>query len=485
MQQILQNDINSVDEMAEERLVNLVEWTLESFEDKIADRAETIEDLFCSTDKRREAVRAVMEFVTNEVELATDGSLCVVDYSQKSMAKQTFFLYLGSHWDKVIPQQIFDFVKRSAKKMGLPDLYCNDQDFMNKVFERLAFRVMQHRQMMVKKGEIWINLQNCTLEIKKDGSLNMREHRKEDFFTYVLPFAYNSAAKCPMWHSFLDRVLPEIEMQKLLAEGIGYCFTKDLKLEKMMVFYGTGCNGKSVCLDVIAQMMGGMHNVSNMSLSSITNDDEKRAHIEHKLVNISHESGGNLDCAMLKQLVSGEPTEVRRLYVGSHTMVDYAKFITSYNTLPRAENTFGFFRRWILFPFDVTIPEVEQDVDLTPKLCTELSGIFNWVLDALKDLLVRKTFTKSERCTEAINDYKRHSRSANEFFYEKCELSKSTVTKLVDIYNAYVQFCKDEDIQNRSGKKAFQDAIKALGAVATVKHNTIYYNVVFKEVGNE
>lgn len=471
--------------MAAERDENLVELTLDSFAQRVEDKKIVLGKLFKSSQRRSEYERVVMEFVTKYIEDIVEDKLAVIEYSQKSMAKQTIYVFLGTHWELIITQLYYDFVKKCVRRMGLDPIYAEDQDFMNKIFERLAFRVMQHRRLRVKSGEIWINLRNCTLEIRKDGSLSQREHRASDFFTYVLPFAYDTSMACPQWHAFLDRVLPEMDMQTLLAEYIGYCFTKDLKLEKMAVFYGTGSNGKSVCLDVITQLFGGLHNVSNISLSSLTNDDEKRAHIEHKLVNISHESGGELDAAMVKQLTSGEPTEVRQLYVGSHTMVEYAKFITSYNNLPTAENTYGFFRRWLLFPFDVTIPEDEQDIDLTSKLCTELSGIFNWVLAALIGLMKRKTFTKSQKCIDALNEYKRNSRSVNQFLYERCEVCNGQRLKLSDLYSAYSTYCREEELPNKCGKKSFQDALKSFGAVLTIYHKQSMYNVRFKEISEE
>jgi len=482
MKENIFQDLQDLEIIAAEREENLVAYTLDRFVGQMENKSKVIEELFRSSTKRNEYERAVMDFIAKYIHDVVVDRLAVVEYSQKSLSKQTIFVFLGTHWERIITQLYYDFVKQCAKKMGLDDLYCEDQDFMNKVFERLAFRVMKHRQQASKKGEIWINVQNGTLEIKKDGTINLREHRADDFYTYVLPFAYNPACECPKWHKFLDRVLPDSAVQTVLAESIGFCFTKDLKLEKMIVFYGTGSNGKSVVLDVITRLMGGSHNVSNVSLSSLSNDDEKRSHIEHKLVNISHESGGDLDAAMIKQLASGEPTEVRKLYVGSHMMFDYAKLVTSYNVLPKSENTFGFYRRWLLIPFEVTIPEDEQDVDLTGKLCTELSGIFNWMLQALVGLLQRKAFTKSQKCTDALNDYKRNSKSSNLFFYERCEVSDDSRMKLSDLYNAYSRYCREEELPSKCGKKTFQDDLKAFGATMSTWQRYIMYNVKFKDL---
>ena len=43
-------------------------------------------------------------------------------------------------------------------------------------------------------------------------------------------------------------------------------------------------------------------------------------------------------------------------------MENYAKLLFATNELPKeVEQTHGYFRRWLIVPFDETIPESEQD----------------------------------------------------------------------------------------------------------------------------
>jgi hypothetical protein len=86
--------------------------------------------------------------------------------------------------------------------------------------------------------------------------LELRDHRKEDLFNYVLPYCFDPKAECPQWHKFLDRVLPEKESQQVLREFIDYCFMKDHRMEKMLLLYGGGLNGKSVTLEIIECLLG-------------------------------------------------------------------------------------------------------------------------------------------------------------------------------------------------------------------------------------
>lgn len=448
---------------------------VEDVSDELARACQSGEKKLLARDREKQ-MRVV---VVQEILRVTEGLMAVTEYSQRAMSRQHIYIYVGTHWELVPIQLYIDFAKEAAQRMGLDQVYACDQDFMNKVMEQVAFCVARHHTWDFPVGEVWINLQNGTLEIDGEGKMVFREHSRQDFFLYCLPYAYDEHAECPRWMKFLDTVMPDASQQQLMSEYIGYCFTRNLRLEKMAVCYGQGSNGKSVLLEIVENLIG-KHNVSNVSLSSLTLDDEKRGLIENKLANISHESDKKLDNAMMKQLVSGDPTEVRELYRGTHTMYQYAKFFTSFNKLPPSEHTYGFFRRWLLFPFDVTIPEGQQDPDLSNKLCRELSGILNWVLRGLVTLLHNRQFSSSPICQEALADYRRQSNSAMLFMAERCEVDSTASKQLKELYLAYGQFCYEEGISNKFRKSTFCDILVSCGASVSIFHGYKMLNIRLK-----
>lgn len=482
MNKYLEKDMQKLETMDKLRQMNLVEYTLYALLENVENKQDAIKELFTAFPKKAEGESAVQEFITKYIQEVVRDRMLVIEYIEKNKTKQMAWVFLTTHWEVVDMQLFYVAIKECAQRMGLDDFHNNDPDFMGKLYLRLLFRLIDYKKQTVTPGDVWINMLNGTLEIHENGTVNLRKHRAEDFFTYVLPYSYCPEAECPQWHAFLDRVLPEQNMQTLLAEYMGYCFTRQLKLEKMAIFYGSGSNGKSVTLEVISKLLG-PSNVSNISLSALTMDDEKRSLIEGKLANISTESKGELDTAMLKQIVSGEPTEVRRLYIGTHKMTDIPKLFTSYNRLPSAEYTYGYFRRWLLFPFKVMIPENEQDVDLAKKLSTELSGILNWVLVALQNLVQKQSFTKSDVCSEALKEYVNTSNSAMLFISSVCKVDDENWTKLVDLYKSYTAYCSEEDCK-RIGKKNFQEIIESLGVQSCYKHNAKFYKIKLKDDTN-
>ncbi len=477
---------------------------------KVPDRKEDIEAAFEGVNKSTGWEKAFIILVT-EIEEAVRGRMIVPLYSQKSMAKQEIYVFVGSHWEVIPIQMYYDFIREACKRLGLSVLFYQNYRYMNQVFEQVAFSVSKHICTAQPHDGVWINLRNGTIEIAAPspvnglctpfGSpvsrgtetlpsggaanapiINFREHRAEDFFLYCIPYCYDPAAECPLWLRFLDEVLQEKEAQQLLGEYIGYCFTRNLKLEKMAVLYGSGANGKSVVLDVIKSLVG-RENVSEATLSSVTNDSEARCVMQNKLLNISSESGKNLNPAVLKQLVSGEPVEMRKLYIGVQTLYNPPKFITSYNVLPPIENTYGYKRRWIIFPFNRTIPDDQQDPMLTARLCRELPGILNWVLRHLGNLLVKvhsqsgEDFVKSDICQMALAEYFKDANSINMFLDECCRIDDSVSVPMKELYAHYVEYCKCSGINKPSILRNFKKSLIDWGATETVVAQKKYFNV--------
>ena len=425
-------------------------------------------------DGKGQCQNAVREVVVREVKRTAEGLLWCPEYVERMKSDQQVLAFTGSHWQVVGLQQWKDFVGRCAARCGVPESLCMNAAFMRVLFEGLAFNLAEYRRQMVAEGEVWLNVQNGTLVIRSDGSVTLHEHRKEDLFRYTLPYSYDPQAVCPRWQQFLDRVLPEADAQLLLAEFIGYTLMPGHELEKMLLLYGEGLNGKSVTLEVIEALLGSV-NVSYLSLSDLTNDDVKRAGIEHKMINISHESGKDVKPNVLKQLTSGERVLIKNLYRDPRETNDYGKLIAAFNILPRAENSFGFFRRLLILAYQVTIPKEEIDRQLAAKLKGELPGILNWVLQALPGLMTRCEFSPCESSDKALEQYRLQSDNVRLFLNEACEASEYS-TQASELYNAYRNYCLNSTLKP-IGKNKFIARLEALGNVPVMYANVKYFKL--------
>ncbi len=356
------------------------------------------------------------------------------------------FIYNGAFWKVIDKEELQSFFGDAAQMIGVSEVDAKFYLFrsdLTKQFEAAAYLPAPERE----DGLTLINFLNGTLVV--DGKTQeLCKPSANDFITYQLPFCYNPAAKALMFTAFLNRVLPDVEKQKVLQEYIGYVFVSanKLKLEKVLLLYGSGANGKSVFIEIMSAMLG-KENVSRFSLESITEPKGySRAELSTKLLNLSTEISGKMDRGIFKQLASGESVEARHIYGSPFSMDNYAKLLFSTNELPKeTESTDGFFRRWLVVSFEETIPESEQDKELARKIIdSELSGVLNWVLEGLNRLLIQKRFTESEAVKEQVKAFRQQSDSVLMFLDEHTYEPDITQTKpLKEVFAWYRSFCEE------------------------------------------
>ena len=384
------------------------------------------------------------------------------------------YLYNGSYWDEVNKEEFQKFLGESAERMGVQKYQARYHKFREELFKQfMATAYLSTPE--ADNTSVYINLLNGTFEITANDR-KLRIFRASDFLTYQLPFGYEPKAKAPLFQTYLDRVLPDIEKQKVLAEYLGFIFIKhgsnSLKEEKALVLYGSGANGKSVFFEIVNALFG-EQNISSYSLQSLTNDSGYyRAKIANKLVNYASEINGKLEASIFKQLVSGEPVEARLPYGEPFTMKHYAKLIFNSNELPRdVEHTNAFFRRFMIVTFDETIPEAEQDKQLHAKIIdNELSGVFNWVLEGLERLLKQKRFTDCKAVQTAVEDYKTQSDSVKLYLKENDLQADANNYRLIkELYSEYRCFCLEDGFKPVN-KSNFTKRLESFGILVERKN---------------
>ena len=241
--------------------------------------------------------------------------------------------------------------------------------------------------------------------------------------------------------------------------------TPRLKLEKVLLLYGSGANGKSVFFEIILALLG-KDNVTTFSLDNLTDDKGySRAMFERALLNYSSEIRGRMITSTFKQLVSGEPVEARLPYGRPYSISHYGKLMFNCNELPQdTELTHAFFRRFLIIPFDVIIAEESQDKHLAQKIIgSELAGVFNWVLQGLERLLENQRFSKSQIMDDVISKFRRDADSVLLFLDEsEYEPSTDEHTSLAIVHTEYIQYCQ-QCKYFALGRVKFNSRLKAIG----------------------
>lgn len=388
------------------------------------------------------------------------------------------YLFNGQYWEHIENTLFKDFLGQVALKAGVNKFDAKLHQFKDELFKQFISDA-RLKEIPTDNKTTLINLKNGTFEITGSNQ-NIRKFNKCDFLTYQLPFAFDPDAKFPIFKNFLNEVLPEKELQDILAEYLGYIFIKNgvLKLEKVLLLYGTGANGKSVLFEIISALLG-KQNITNYSLQSLTGKDGyHRAMISNKLLNYASEINGKLEVSFFKQLASGEPVEARLPYGNPQLITDYARFIFNCNELPReTEQTNAFFRRFIILPFRKTIPVEKQNKKLAEQIINhELSGVFNWVIEGLKRLLENEKFTDSEIVKNEVAQYEIESDNVLMFLEDSdYEASISETLAVSYIYTEYKTYCSHNGYITCSVKTFSQRLVKKGIEKKRINTHTVFY----------
>lgn len=378
-----------------------------------------------------------------------------------------FYTFNGSCWKAIENDDLRAFLRKAAEKMGVKRFTARYFGFSKQLFEQFTETAYLAAPTSANDA-VKINLANGTFEISPQCQ-KLRDPNSADFLTHQLPFAYDPTATAPIFQAFLDKVLPDKDCQSIVAEYLGYVFvqTAKLKLEKILLLRGVGANGKSVIFEIITALLGN-ENISHYSLRSLTVEPAYcRAHLGDKLLNYTSEIHGALETDTFKQLASGEPIEARLPHGQPFILRNYAKLVFNCNELPTdVEQTHAFFRRFLIIPFTVTIPEADQDRQLAAKIiASELSGVFNWVLEGLQRLLQQGGFTLSKAVNEQLDNYKQQSDSVRLFLTDNeyvVSTSPEDYVLLKEFYREYRTYCLEDGLYPVK-KQNFHKRLETIG----------------------
>lgn len=401
------------------------------------------------------------------------------------------YVFDKTYWRSISKSMMRWFLSSAAENIGVNMWIRECYKFQDELLKQFYTQDTQETDRL--NENVLLNLYNGTLEISQSGSI-LRNFYDGDFITYKLGYRYDEGAEAPKFEAYLNRVVPEKDKQMVLAEYMGSIFlgngTGKIKEEKVLMLLGSGENGKSVFFEVMQALIG-HQNTGSFSLDDLL--DEKgysRDELGRVLVNYCTEFEKITNVSMFKAMVSGEPIAARTLYSPPYILRRYGKLIFNCNKVPMGiEHTHGFWRRFLIIPFEEKISAEEKDKELHLKIIkTELSGVLKWVLVGLQRLLKQKGFTYCESSEMALEKFRSQTDSVKMFLDEEGykPLGKKVrghYIKEVDLYDGYKSYCRESNFNavNRSSfrqrleQSSFFMAVLNVGRVVYCDKEAIKY----------
>ncbi|WP_338652694.1 phage/plasmid primase, P4 family [Sporosarcina psychrophila] len=289
----------------------------------------------------------------------------------------------------------------------------------------------------------YINIKNGLLEWE---TRKLHPHTFEYFSTIQLPIKYNPKAIGLNIEGFLRNVVPE-DTIPMIYEWFGYVMLPTTRYEKAVMLTGDGSNGKSKFIELFERFIG-TANLSNIPLQDLEHNRFKLAQLYGKLANTFADiPAKSLEkSSVFKTIVSGDRTSAEFKGKDSFNFKPTARLMFSANELPRsADLTPGFFRRWIIIPFNNKFGPggIKADPNIMDKITTEeeLSGLLNFALDGLDRLKKQGHFSLNESTDNMLAKYKLDIDNVATFVDEVCTVSPDVVIEKTHLYRGYSSWC--------------------------------------------
>jgi P4 family phage/plasmid primase-like protien len=290
------------------------------------------------------------------------------------------------------------------------------------------------------------NLKNGLLDIR---TRELKPHTPEFLSTIRTPVAYDPNADCPRIKRFFAEVL-ELQDIPVIHELFGYALIPDYSIQRAFLFIGDGSNGKSTLLSLLRTFLG-KDNCSSVPWHALEYSRFASSRLDGKLLNIYADlpSRSMDSTGVFKMLTGGDAISAEKKFKDGYSFVNFARLVFSANKPPRIldEDSYAFWRRWIIINFPNQFPENDPktDPEILSKLTTEaeLSGLLNLALDGLQRVLSNAKFSYGKTVDQTQSYYLRASDPVYAFVEDCCEIDSDTVTSKDALFEAFKNYCKE------------------------------------------
>lgn len=308
-----------------------------------------------------------------------------------------------------------------------------------------------NRSPEVKHEGVVIPCQGTYLQINDAGELAVTPPRKDLYCTYSLSCRYEPDAQTPIFSAFLNQILPDEQLRNRVQEYVGYTLLSGHRYQCAGMWLGSGANGKGVLSNIVQAL--------HQEVAAIQLDNKSRFGLSGlyraSLIVADELPPVKLDEGRLKSVTAGEAVFIDIKGQSPITTRVRGKLLVLGNNYPVVDDASeGFWRRWEVIPFTVTIPREQRDPKLADRIIrTELAGVLNWAIEGLQRLLRRDGFdpVRPAAMEHAIKTAKMVADDVTGWLADRVETVAGPVTvKKSVVYADYRRWCAANDFTPRA-----------------------------------
>ncbi|GBD19572.1 hypothetical protein HRbin28_00004 [bacterium HR28] len=316
-----------------------------------------------------------------------------------------------------------------------------------------------------------LNVLNGILDLR---SGTLRTRTPHDRVTKLAPVTYRAGADwqelAPTWCAFVERVLPDSDVRRFVQELSGIALTGDTSEHLFPVHWGGGANGKSTLIRALFAVLGDYAIQTAPELVARKHDRHPTELADllgvRLAVTVELDEGARLAEALLKQLTGGDRIRARFMHRDFFEFAPTHKLWLVTNHRPVIRGTdHAIWRRVLLIPYTVTIPEDERDPRLPERLVAERDGILLWMLEGLQRYL-QHGLQVPDAVRVATAQYRREQDILADWIESCCVLDPQAVTPFRELYASYTAWC-EEQAESPMSSRRFADRLTERGFAAT------------------
>lgn len=374
---------------------------------------------------------------------------------------KAWLTWSGRHWEADELGRVHQMAKATARSLYATASEAEDREARAKLVAH-ATRSESNRALGAMLDLAWHEpeIAVCTDDLDVDpwllnaanGTIDLRTgellpHRRDDRITKVIDATYSRTAECPTWLAFLDKIFAgDHALIAFVQRAVGYSLTGRIDEQVMFLPWGTGANGKTTFLETINALLGAYAETLKSEALTGTNvgngprDDIAALRGARFIAAAETGEGRRLDETLVKQLTGGDSISARFMYSKLFTFRPTGKIWMATNHRPVIKGSdHAIWRRILLIPFVVTIPDAEKDLDLPAKLRAELEGILAWaVRGCLAWQQVRLSPPPAVR--QSTDDYRDEQDVFGQFITDHCVVDARATVSSAALFAAYTQW---------------------------------------------
>ena len=253
----------------------------------------------------------------------------------------------------------------------------------------------------------------------------------------------------PLWSNFLKEVIEDEERIRYVQELFGASLFGDSRFHVLPVFVGTGANGKSTIIDVIAGILNDYAATmpENFLLDTTGNahpTDIARLRGVRLAVASETRPDGKFNESRVKMLTGGDTLSARFMGQNFFDFKPTHTLFMAVNHLPEVKSGGdGFWRRLRKIDFRKTIPVEKRKENLAQLLIAEEgAGILQWMVDGAVRI-TNQGFSEPDSVKMATQSYRHEEDHIAKFIDEKTILADTAAVTKTALFNAYRDWCAE------------------------------------------